>query len=335
MSGVVASQDGLIFTSGQPFMNFVIPYKVGGAAGGLPDPVWKRPASWAPIFATVEYIGDQGQYHKVKGVFLTAYAPGDAAVVKVDPRDATLHPVPLGDTEAVEPGETVVTLYRDGTFLARTAGTISNYDYSDTGPQGLGQKVLDAVKTSATLPQPATGGALINSRGRLIGVMGRLLVNGGQPYPPFDDAATAVAVSKFKDAVSGTQASAQQAPSAWLGIGVVTATADLGPAMGSDGGGALVEFVTPGSPADKAGIVGGSKVSNVGGEPHVLGGDVIIGIDGAAVHSAEGMSAILRQMDPGRILSVRLLRRLPGHAGKWRPAAVTVNVKLVPNPLRS
>ena len=114
-------------------------------------------------------------------------------------------------------------MYRDGMFLARTSGSISNYDYSDTGPQGLGQKVLDAVRTSATFPKPPTGGALINAHGRLIGVMGHLVVNGGQPYPPYNDSSTAVATSKFKDAVAAAEASLLQLPATWLGVGSTTA----------------------------------------------------------------------------------------------------------------
>ena len=325
-SGVVVSKDGLIYTSGQPFMDFAIPYKPGGAAGGLPDPVWKRPALWAPLFVTVEYLGDQGQYHKVRGVFLNGGAAFDTGVVKIAVDRANLRPVPLGDSEAVETGETVVTMYRDGMFLARTSGGISDYDYSDTGPQGLGQKVLDAVRTSATFPEPPTGGALINARGRLIGVMGHLVVNGGQPYPPYDDSSTAVATSKFKDALAAAQASLQQLPATWLGIGGTTAGPDLGPAIGAGGGrGVLVEFVVPGSPADKAGINGGTEVRTVGGEPHVVGGDVIVGIDGAAVRSADDLPSILGGLAPGAVVSVRLLRH---------GTTITLKVKLAPNPLR-
>ncbi|HJW74102.1 MAG TPA: AAA family ATPase, partial [Thermoleophilia bacterium] len=312
VSGVVASTDGLIFTSGQPFMNFVIPYKEGGAAGGLPDRVWKRPPSWQPVFVDVEYFGDQGQYHKVRGVFLSVNGIA-AGAVKIDTQGAKLQPVPLGDSEAVRNGDTVVTLYREGTFLARASGSISDYDYSDTGPQGLGQTVLDAMLTSATLPKPATGGALIDSHGRLVGVMGDLLVNGGQPFPPYSGPASAVGVSLFKEAVSNAQASNQQLPSAWLGVGFVTATADLGPTLDTDGGhGALVEFVTPGSPAEEAGIVGGGEVKTVGGEPHMVGGDVVVSVDGVAVRSAEDLVKLLGQFDPGQAVSVRLLRRPPG-----------------------
>ena len=306
-------------------MDFAIPYKVGGASGGLPDPVWKRPVGWAPLFVTVEYLGDQGQYHKVRGMFLNGGAAYDTGVVKIAADRANLRPVPLGDSEAVETGETVVTMYRDGMFLARASGSISNYDYSDTGPQGLGQKVLDAVRTSATFPKPPTGGALINARGRLIGVMGHLVVNGGQPYPPYNDSSTAVATSKFKDAVAAAQASLQQLPATWLGVGGTTAGPDLGPAIGARGGrGLLVEFVVPGSPADKAGITGGTEVRTVGGEPHVVGGDVIVGIDGAAVRSADDLPSILGGLAPGDVVSFRLLRR---------GTTITLKVTLAPNPL--
>jgi hypothetical protein len=325
-SGVVVSKDGLIYTSGQPFMNFSIPYKVGGALGGLPDPVWRRPALWVPLFVTVEYLGDQGQYHKVRGVFLNGGFALDTGVVKIPADPANLRPVPLGDSEAVETGETVVTMYRDGMFLARTSGGITDYDYSETGPQGLGQKVLDAVRTSATFPKPPTGGALINARGRLIGVMGHLVVNGGQPFPPYDDSATAVAASKFKDAVAAAQAYLQQLPEAWLGIGVTTAGPDLGPTTDAGSGrGELVEVVVPGSPADKAGIKGGTEVRTVGREPHMVGGDVILGVNGEGVHTAEDLPSILSGFAPGDDVSIRLLRH---------GSTITLHVKLAAHPLR-
>jgi class 3 adenylate cyclase/S1-C subfamily serine protease len=303
VSGVVVSEDGLIFTSGRPFVNKAVP-------------------SWQPVFVTVEYFGEQGQYHKTKGVLVGVDPPADVCVIKVDTRGAKLHPVPLGDSEAVRNGDQVVTLNRELTMLARNAGRVSDCFYS-TLDVPAGQRFLAAMRTSASLQQPATGGALIDSRGRLVGVMGDFYTD--LQSPAYTGRDVAVAVNLCKEQVAASQKGNQAYASAWLGISYQLVTPVLGPALGVTGGrGALVETVVPGSPADKAGIVGGSRVKSIEGQQNVLGGDVILSVNGVAVRPSEDIPSILSQIKPGRTVSVRLLRG---------QSPVTLQVKLVANPL--
>ena len=93
--------------------------------------------------------------------------------------------------------------------------------------------------------------------------------------------------------------------------------------MASPARGALIEFVVPGSPADKAGIAAGSKVTTIGGDQCVVGGDVIVGLNGVPVRSFEDLVRELGRIRPGRVVSARLFRgRSP----------ITLKVRLVPNP---
>ena len=82
----------------------------------------------------------------------------------------------------------------------------------------------------------------------------------------------------------------------------------------------------PGSPADKAGIVAGGRVTTIGGNQCVVGGDVIVGLNGVTIRSFEDLIRALGRIHPGRVVSVRLLRgRSP----------ITLKVRLVPNPTQS
>ena len=60
-----------------------------------------------------------------------------------------------------------------------------------------------------------------------------------------------------------------------------------------------MEQVSPGSPAAKAGIKGGSKTVTVQGEQFTVGGDVIVKADGKTITSADDLIAFLGTKKPG------------------------------------
>jgi len=76
--------------------------------------------------------------------------------------------------------------------------------------------------------------------------------------------------------------------------------------------GFLVKSVAKGSPGDEAGIQGGTKVVTVGGEQYVLGGDIILSIEGVPADSAASMMKIrdhLATLKPGAALTATVLRK--------------------------
>ena len=305
-SGVVVSTNGLIFTSGRPFVSKTI-------------------QGYQPVYVTVEYMEDDGQYQEVTGVFVGGDAPGDVGVVKVDLQGAALRPVPLGDSESVKKGQWVVTLNREGSFLAWAAGKVSDRHYS-VRDVPKGQQYLAAMRTSATFEKSPRGGGLIDSKGQLIGVMNDFYPN--PETPEYTGRQVAVSIGLFK----------QQAPemqrfnhenylnTAWLGVGLSSIPPSPDPTLGPrPGHGALVEFVVQGSPADAAGILGGDTIRTIKGKQRVLGGDVVVGINGAAVLTPEDLIKTLGRIDPGKTVSLHILR------GR---SSLTLRVKLAANPLQ-
>jgi serine protease Do len=112
-----------------------------------------------------------------------------------------------------------------------------------------------------------------------------------------------------------SEASASQTESsgtggAYLGIVGLTVTPEIAQAMDlpADQGGVLVEQVQQGSPADEAGLRGSFQPATINGQQLLLGGDVIVAMDGQTIAGFEDLSALLQQAEPGQEAALTLLR---------------------------
>ena len=83
----------------------------------------------------------------------------------------------------------------------------------------------------------------------------------------------------------------------WLGIQGLSITSDIVNELGlsSNQTGVLVESVRPGSPAEQAGLQGGTKSVTIGGQEVMTGGDVITAIDGQTIGSMDDLLSVLQQ----------------------------------------
>ena len=107
-----------------------------------------------------------------------------------------------------------------------------------------------------------------------------------------------------------TQTESSSTTGAYLGIVGLTVTPDIAQAMDlpTDQGGVLVEQIQQGSPADEAGLQGSFQPATINGQQLLLGGDVIVAVDGQAIASFEDLSAFLQQAEPGQEAALTLLR---------------------------
>ena len=72
--------------------------------------------------------------------------------------------------------------------------------------------------------------------------------------------------------------------------------------------GYLVELVHPGSPADRAGVRGGTTAVVVQGEEYLLGGDILTGIQGSPIRTQQDYVARVRTLKPGQRVRVTIVR---------------------------
>lgn len=107
-----------------------------------------------------------------------------------------------------------------------------------------------------------------------------------------------------------TTQAAMPSQGAWLGVSGLTVSPAIAQAenLPADQAGVLVEQVALGSPADTAGIRGGYLPLTVDNQRILLGGDIIIAIDGQAVTNEADLSSILSQSQPGQQVDVTVLR---------------------------
>ena len=339
-SGVVVSKDGLIYT---------------------PDaPLSRWPVLIGPEVVTVGvYSG--GSYRTVPGYRIVSSQT--ATLIKVDPRQVHLQPMPQGDSESVRKGDRIVCLSRFGGTLAQSTGVVvSTHTTVDTFA-GNEYRVYGIVTSNPT--KSPTGGALVDSTGHLIGVMGPAYNNAAGPAPYKNVAGltspgAATAVNWYRNFIPNTARLVQQyASPVTLGLdyyGALTlqdTKSKLARSFGLGGQqGILIGGVVPGSPAAKAGLRGAwqllqhnGKWVQADGTWVGMGGDIMLALDGTPTYSEEDVVGFLRHATPGSVVAVRVLRfrtsalrQAPeGLASRsqqwllhhyWRP--MTINVTLGP-----
>ncbi len=139
--------------------------------------------------------------------------------------------------------------------------------------QGGSSRLADLIETSADLQPGDSGGPLLDSRNRVIGVDAAASSRGGDSYAiPID---TAVSIVKQVDA-GHRSSTVHVGPTAFLGVSVDPS---------QDVSGAAVAGVVQGGPADQAGLTVG---------------DVITAFGGHAVTSSKSLQALTRAATPGR-----------------------------------
>jgi serine protease Do len=102
----------------------------------------------------------------------------------------------------------------------------------------------------------------------------------------------------------------QRQAGAWLGMLGATVTPEIAKAMNLDENqeGILVIEVVSGSPADQAGLRGGSESITIQGQQVMVGGDVITAMDGTRLGGIEALVTSLQKLNPGQEVSLTILR---------------------------
>lgn len=95
----------------------------------------------------------------------------------------------------------------------------------------------------------------------------------------------------------------------WIGIEGATLTPAIAKVAGtSDQSGFLVTRVLPGSPAEKAGIRGGDRIVSVGSEQLIVGGDVIVELDGKPITTGEQILTDFQHRHVGDTMQFTIVR---------------------------
>jgi putative serine protease PepD len=213
----------------------------------------------------------------------------DIAVVHVSVAADKLHPLTLGNSSDVQPGEAVVAIGSPmGLAGSITAGIVSAVNRSITSPNN--STIAGAIQTDTAINHGNSGGPLIDSAGEVIGVNAQIDSTSGES----NGVGFAIPSDTVKQ-VAGQLLATGKAEHAFLGVRITTVASPAG---------ARIDQVVASSPASK----GGLKT-----------GDVIVSVDGQSASSADRLQTLISAHKPGDTVTLTV-----SNGGKERTVKVTL-----------
>lgn len=224
----------------------------------------------------------------------------DLAVIRLTNLPEGLEPLPLGDSGALQVGQTAVAIGSPfGEQNTLTVGVISGLGRTLRAPaRSFGSfSIPNVIQTDAAINPGNSGGPLLNLRGEVIGVNTAIAVSlGGRDFEGVGYAVPASTVARVVPALI----SQGRYDHPWLGISMTTVDTLFAQRFGlSIDRGVLIGAVQPGSPAAAAGLRGGTTSDTYRGLPVQLGGDVIIACNDKAVFSSDQLVGIIDRFQVG------------------------------------
>ncbi len=247
----------------------------------------------------------------------------DTGLVKVDPDDHAISPVPLGDSSRVVVGEPVAAIGSPfGQESSLAVGVVSATERSIDSLTSA-YDVSDAIQIDAPINHGNSGGPLLDARGRVIGINAQIRSDSGNA----EGVGFAIPINSARRSMEQLISTGKVAY-AYVGV----TTQDVTPAISRRYGlaaprGALIQGVVADAPAARAGLRGSANQEVFNGVPINIGGDLIVGFAGRKVERAADIARIVTdRLRPGQTVAVTVLRRGKGQRE-------TVRIRLTERPL--
>ena len=244
--------------------------------------------------------------------FVGADPQFDIAVIRIPrPTKGTLPVADLGNSERLLVGDDVFAIGNPlGLEQTLTRGIVSAVNRTLPGSSWSLTEPL--IQTDAAINPGSSGGPLVDRCGAVIGITTANL-------PDAQSIGFAVPVNLIK-AVIPTLLTNGRIIRPWLGVQgqfVVPVLKELLRVPLVDG--FLVEVVEPGSPAEAKELHGGEFELVIGGQPLLLGGDIITKVNGAQLDDPQKLGQVLGALKVGATVNLTLVRD-----GKSRQVALTL-----------
>jgi len=224
----------------------------------------------------------------------------DLAVIQIAAKNVPR--AEIGDSKNLVVGQKVFAIGNPfGLNGTMTRGIISSIR-SVRGPRGF---IDEAIQTDAAINPGNSGGPLLNSHGQVIGINSMIFTGGVEQSAGIGFAIPInTAKSVLDDLVRIGHA---RYPT--LGVRTIPIGPDLSEQMGlSADSGLLIVQVVKGSAAERAGLRGGSEKAYLGNVPIMLGGDLIVAIDGQSVEDQLELSHVMQNHHAGDAVTVTIYR---------------------------
>ncbi len=266
----------------------------GTGTGFIIDEEGHIVTNWHVVTGGQEYAVALSDGTTVEAELIGIDPRDDLAVVKIAP-EAVPAVVPLGDSDALQPGQPVVAI---GSPLGAFTNTITSGIVSGLDRDGFGQgrancqNYSNLIQHDAAINPGNSGGPLFNMQGEVIGV-NTLGLPQGQDGVPLQGLFFAVPSNQVAE-VAQQLIDTGTISAPYIGISAETLDTAAAASIGLDiEGGSLIRSVPEDGPAADAGI-----------QPN----DVIVAIDGTEISLEQGLPDILLEYEAGDSVTLTLLR---------------------------
>jgi len=255
--------------------------------------------------AEYEVITNDGQSYPAQ--VLAKDTINDLAVIKIDSQD--LQPLPLGDSDQIEIGQTVIAI---GNALSEfkntvTRGVVSGINRRvEAGGNGFSEVIEEAIQTDAAINPGNSGGPLLDLKGNVIGINTAISQQGqlvGFAIPVNEAKRIIDSIEKYGKIVRP-----------FLGVRYMIINKQIAAANGLavDYGALIIKgtniediAIVPGSPADKAGLEAN---------------DIILEVGGQKIDENHSLARVLSKYNPGDEVELKIL-----HDGEEKFFSVTLD----------
>ena len=224
----------------------------------------------------------------------------DLAVLQI--KATNLQPLTLGDSTNLQVGQKVYAIGNPfGLAGTLTRGIVSSIRQVQE-PDGL--VIEEAIQTDAAINPGNSGGPLLNYHGEVIGINTMIASSVGQSA----GIGFAIPINTAKAVVNDLVTLGRVRRPA-LGVRTIPIDPELADELGlpADYGLLIVQAVTGGS-ADRAGLRGGTERAYLGNTPIMIGGDLMVAIDGERLESQQNLAQIMNKHRAGDTVKVTIFR---------------------------
>ena len=241
--------------------------------------------------------------HKLKAKPVGIDPSNDLAVIKIEPKKP-LQIVQLGSSSNLQVGQKVLAIGNpfglEGTL---TTGVISSLRRSIKAENG--KLIDDVIQTDAAINPGNSGGPLLNSHGELIGINSQIFsTSGGNIGIGF-----AIPVNTAKRIIPDliSEGRVRRPYVRLYGYEITPELAEVLELPVDHG--FLVARVQSDDSFGQAGIRGGRQAFLVGNSMMILGGDILVEIDGQSIDSKVQLDRIIDNKKPGEVVTVKIYRQ--------------------------
>ena len=252
------------------------------------------------INITVTFINGNTYTSEVLGA--DPYA--DLAVLSVDAPASEFYPLEIVSSSILNVGESLVAVGAPyGLSGTMTTGIVSALNRTITEDMSGSYPIAAVIQTSTPINSGNSGGPLMTYDGKVVGITTAIVSDS-------DGLGFAIPSDTILREISSLITTGSYNNHPTIGAYGTDMTYQIAQAMNTDVTyGWLVTKVTSGGPADIVTLQAGTKQTTIAGDSVIVGGDIIVALNGYRIRNIDDLSTYLEQNTlPGQTITVTIIR---------------------------